>query len=310
VLLEVRAYDAALGAQLDRVHARLERLDARVATVDGGLPTPARAALSAARLQPAVAARTPSLTLTDFSMDVLDKIVASLDPDDELAASLACRKLRDAIRPPALPSAQQPRRPLKTRLRSLLGSLGKLQWGVTSLDAPLNAALFTRVAGLGDLRMLSWLRARGCGPAARGRQTSHGNRLDRANRQLVAVISRCCSGRAPMAARGTRTRAHLELVVATWLCCSGRVPSAALVTGPRAHSVRLIMVDSRNADSYVFLFQGGWWCRAYKTVRRPAPIGPNRARGRIYAEQGLNQRRKKKTSYPLSGSSNKSEVEH
>jgi hypothetical protein len=47
-------------------------------------------------------------------------------------------------------------------VRSLLGSLGKLQWGVACAGAPLSAELFVHVAGLGDLRMLGWLRARGC----------------------------------------------------------------------------------------------------------------------------------------------------
>jgi hypothetical protein len=165
VLLEARTHAEVHGAQLERVRAQLERLDARVATLERRPhhATPG-AASSAARFQPSAAAWARSLTLMDLSVDVLDKVVTGLDPDDELAASLACRKLRDAIRPPAVLSSavQQPRRPLETRVCSLLASLDKLQWGVESARAPMNEALFARVAGLGDLRMLSWLRARGC----------------------------------------------------------------------------------------------------------------------------------------------------
>jgi hypothetical protein len=54
-------------------------------------------------------------------------------------------------------------RTLTTRVRSLLGSLVKLQWGVACAGAPLSAAmLFAAAAGLGELRMLSWLRACSC----------------------------------------------------------------------------------------------------------------------------------------------------
>ena len=102
-----------------------------------------------------------ALTLLELSADSLGKVLTSLDPDDELAASLACRALRDAVR------AQRRQRTLKTRVRSLLVSAGKLQWGVACAGAPLSATLFTDVAGLGSVRMLSWLRARGCAwPAA------------------------------------------------------------------------------------------------------------------------------------------------
>jgi hypothetical protein len=101
---------------------------------------------------------------------MIDKVVSSLGPDDELAASLACRKLRDAIRSPVLPSGEQPRRPLTTRVRSLLGSMSKLQWGFASAGAPLSGTLLARVARLGDVRMLSWLRTRGCPCGLLGRQ--------------------------------------------------------------------------------------------------------------------------------------------
>jgi hypothetical protein len=46
-------------------------------------------------------------------------------------------------------------------VRSLLGSLGKLRWGV-ACGAPLGEQLLARSARACDLRALSWLRARGC----------------------------------------------------------------------------------------------------------------------------------------------------
>jgi hypothetical protein len=104
-------------------------------------------------------ARGRALTLFDLSVDELDKVLTFLDPDDELAASLACRKLRDAVH--AQSARPLPPRTLQTGVCSLLGSLGKLQWGI-ACGARRNPALLARVAGLGDLRMLSWLRARGC----------------------------------------------------------------------------------------------------------------------------------------------------
>jgi hypothetical protein len=137
-------------------HAQLERLDAHFAPLKRLAMTPPH------RFEPAAAARAQSMTLTDLSADVLDRVISFLGSDDELAASLACRKLRDAIRPLILSSAQQARRLLTTRGRSLLVSLGKLQWGVACAGAPLGIALVADIASLGDLRMLGWLRARSC----------------------------------------------------------------------------------------------------------------------------------------------------
>jgi hypothetical protein len=163
VLLEVQAHIENNGAQLERVHALFERLDACVATLEqhcraGGGAAPSQ---TLTRLPPAAAARERAPTLLDLSTDMLDKVVAHLDPDDELATALACRKLRDAVRGSKAVNASASRRTLSTRVRSLLGSLGKLRWGV-ACGAPLSEALFSRVAGRGDLRMLGWLRARGC----------------------------------------------------------------------------------------------------------------------------------------------------
>jgi hypothetical protein len=137
------------------VRAQLERLDARVSTLEHGATAPAER-----EFQPAAAARERRLTLLDLSSDALHKVVTYLDPDDELAASLACHKLRDALR--AARSSAGERTALQTRVRSLLGSLGTLQWGVAYAGAPLSQHLAALVARLGDVRMLSWLRARGC----------------------------------------------------------------------------------------------------------------------------------------------------
>jgi hypothetical protein len=153
VLLEARAHVEAHGAQLERERAQLERLDARVSTLEHGGAPRGRAAFAGAR------PHERRLTLLDLSSDALDKVLTFLAPDDELAASLACRKLRDALRG-ARSSAG---RTLETRVGSLLGSLGMLQWGVACAGVPLTAALLARAAGLGDLRMLSWLRANGNG---------------------------------------------------------------------------------------------------------------------------------------------------
>jgi hypothetical protein len=53
-----------------------------------------------------------ALTLIDHSPDALDGVVAFLDPDDELATWLACRKLRDANdrHPPRAHAHAAPRR--------------------------------------------------------------------------------------------------------------------------------------------------------------------------------------------------------
>jgi hypothetical protein len=84
-------HDELLAARDPRRQA-LER--ARVAPLERLATTPGGAA-SAARYEPAAAARARSLTLMYLSTDVLDKVVTFLDSDDELAASLACRRLRE-----------------------------------------------------------------------------------------------------------------------------------------------------------------------------------------------------------------------
>jgi hypothetical protein len=96
--------------------------------------------------------------LLDLPVDLLVAVVSQLAEDDELAASLACRKLRKAV-------AGTERRAtgawLSTRIGSGLGSVGKLEWAA-SCGMPLSAKLLTRVARHGQLEQLRWLRAHGC----------------------------------------------------------------------------------------------------------------------------------------------------
>ena len=149
VLLDVRASVEANGAAL-------ERLDARVAALE-------RHAARGAALAAGVRGFEPGPTLLELSADALEKVATFIEPDDALATSLACRKLRDAIRGGvgAARGSARPRGALSTRVRSLLGSLGKLRWGV-ACGAPLSKELVLHAAKDGDLRMLCWLRERGC----------------------------------------------------------------------------------------------------------------------------------------------------
>jgi hypothetical protein len=200
VLLNVQAHVESNGAQLERVHAQLERLDARVSTLEQHRCRAAPPIL--ARIPPPAATRERALTLLDLSTDALDKVVAHLDSDDELATALACRRLRDAVRGSRVRDAASASRPtLSTRVCSLLGSLRKLRWGVAS-GAPLSAALFLRVAGRGDLRMLGWLRARGCRWRSPGRAAMLARQwLPVGLGHVLGSSSRRSSGRAVVGAR-------------------------------------------------------------------------------------------------------------
>jgi hypothetical protein len=145
-------------------------------------------------------------------------VATQLAEDDELATSLACRKLREAI------VGTERRRAgarLSTSIGSALGSVGKLEWAA-SCGMPLSAKLLTCAARLGQLEHLRWLRAHGCAwsppPALR---------RVRARARLRAAIYPCCSGHARMAVRGTGGRARTQLGVGTWPCFSRLAPMAA-----------------------------------------------------------------------------------
>jgi hypothetical protein len=84
-------------------------------------------------------------------------VATQLAEDDELAASLACLKLREAV-------AGAERRRAGARLSTRIGSafclVSKLEWAA-SCGMPLSAKLLPRAARLGQLEPLRWLRAQG-----------------------------------------------------------------------------------------------------------------------------------------------------
>jgi hypothetical protein len=96
--------------------------------------------------------------LLDLPAELLVTIATLLAEDDELAASLACRMLREAV---ARTERRMAGKRLSTRIGSALGSLIKLEWAV-SCGVPLNAKLLTRAAWQGKLEHLRLLRGVGC----------------------------------------------------------------------------------------------------------------------------------------------------
>jgi hypothetical protein len=111
--------------------------------------------------------------LLDLPAELLVAIATQLAEDDVLAASLACRKMREAV------AGTERRRGgvrLSTRIGSVFGSVGKLEWAA-SCGMPLSAELLTRTARLGQLEQLRCLRAHGCKwePCERGRESPCAN---------------------------------------------------------------------------------------------------------------------------------------
>jgi hypothetical protein len=106
--------------------------------------------------------------LLDLPAELLVAVASQLAEDDVLAASFACRKLREAV---AGTERHTTGVRLSTRIGSALGSVGKLEWAA-SCGMPLSAKLLTRVARLGQLEPLRWLRAHGCTwePCRQGRE--------------------------------------------------------------------------------------------------------------------------------------------
>jgi hypothetical protein len=93
--------------------------------------------------------------LLDLPVELLVAVASQLAEDDELAASLACRKLREAV---AGTERRAAGARLSTTIGSVLGSVGKLEWAA-SCGVPLSVQLLTRAARHGQLH---WLRAHGC----------------------------------------------------------------------------------------------------------------------------------------------------
>jgi hypothetical protein len=152
LLLELRGQMREMNARLERIEAHVERIDARGCCMDCGGPSPVLHAGDATGPFP-VAVRARAMHLLDLPADLLVAIATQLAEDDELAAALACRRLRQAV-------AGTER--LSTRIGSAFSSVGKLEWAVVSCELPLIGGMLLRAARAGQLEQLSWLRARGC----------------------------------------------------------------------------------------------------------------------------------------------------
>jgi hypothetical protein len=96
--------------------------------------------------------------LDDLPTELLALVVGALPPEDEMAASLCCRKLHEAA---AEMRAREGRAGSKTAAVSALWSVRRLEWGL-SCGLPLSEALCERASRDGQLAQLRWLRAHGC----------------------------------------------------------------------------------------------------------------------------------------------------
>jgi hypothetical protein len=133
------------------------------------MPTPDGPAGNNSGLAEDEAAPKRRCRLLDLPSELLVAVVTQLSEDDELATSLACRKLREAVTWTERWRTAGAR--LSTTIGSALGSLSKLEWAA-SCGMPLSARLLSRAARLGQLEPLRWLRAHGCAwePCERGRE--------------------------------------------------------------------------------------------------------------------------------------------
>lgn len=147
LLQELRAQVQVIGASLDKGETTLTRLTQRVERMERDA-TP----ICYDPHKPV----TPTMRFADLPPAELAHVARQLAPDDELAASLACTKLRAAVATARTSRPNKP--PLKTSLRSLVRSYGRLQWGV-SCGAPVEAKLAGMCAERGDIQQLAWLRS-------------------------------------------------------------------------------------------------------------------------------------------------------
>jgi hypothetical protein len=119
-------------------------------------------------------APTEVVCLLDLPKELLAAVAAHLPEDDELAASLACRQLREAVvasehrdararRPASVAQVFGGLRPkrMSTSIRSAFNSRAKLQWALTR-GLKLDDRLLSHAAAAGQLEPLRWLRAQGC----------------------------------------------------------------------------------------------------------------------------------------------------
>jgi hypothetical protein len=161
LLLEVREQVRIMSAQLNRIGAQVASIDARVCRMERARPSSVRPTPPAADVPQAfrVALAARAVRLLDLPPELLVLVAAQLAPDDELAATLVCRKVREAV---AGTERRKAGARLSTKIGSVFAALSKLQWAVLSCGLPLNGELLNRAARSGQLSQLSWLCSQGC----------------------------------------------------------------------------------------------------------------------------------------------------
>mmetsp|Transcript_32150 Transcript_32150/g.79647 ORF Transcript_32150/g.79647 Transcript_32150/m.79647 type:complete len:244 (-) Transcript_32150:560-1291(-) len=195
--------------------------------------------------------------LLDLPAELLALVATRLPRDGELAASLSCRELRQAVAAARLSDGLTR---TTTRIRSAFdSSLRKLEWAIAcglprtfvagwlTTESGRLSALVAAAEGGGRLSVLQWARASGCPCVELGHvlgcrqrrspryaHVAESQRLPLASGRCLRCRRRrpltCCAGHIQMAARGgggnTRTRAWRRLAVGTWPRCSGCVSMA------------------------------------------------------------------------------------
>jgi hypothetical protein len=193
-----------------------------------------------------VTVRALAMHLLDLPAELLLAIASQLAEDDELAAELACRRLRQAV---AGTERRAAGARLSTGVGSVFGSVGKLEWAVASCGLPLYGGLLLRAGRAGQLEQLIWLRAYGCRwvplwgsgldlcseaaanghlhvlqwARADGYPWDHATCTSAARGGHLAVLQWLHANGCPW----TKDACTDAAGVGTWLCCSGYVPMAA-----------------------------------------------------------------------------------
>ncbi|KAJ1639251.1 hypothetical protein T492DRAFT_127075 [Pavlovales sp. CCMP2436] len=108
---------------------------------------------------------TQQLMLVALPSDDLESVLALLSADDELAVSLACCRLRDAVASVQSTKGHSPKKgsipKCQTRYKLVVGSVPKLLWAL-SCGLTLNLKLCQQAVKFGTLEVLQWLRVHGC----------------------------------------------------------------------------------------------------------------------------------------------------
>jgi hypothetical protein len=113
---------------------------------------------------PALKRNTPPPLLLCLPPALLAHITGMIDPDDELAVSLVCRGMRDAVVVSAVMLRGEERgRKMRTHLFCASRTMALLQWAV-ACGAPLSPSLAHEAAWQreGCLEKVRWLRTIGC----------------------------------------------------------------------------------------------------------------------------------------------------